>query len=63
MCQRTETETLPDTWLPVGELFAQIVAGLAPKVLEGVACRMAWEEEEDTRQARSHAGGPRTCDD
>lgn len=57
------TQTDLDTWLHVGNLFAQIVAGLAPKVLDGVAGRMAWEEEEDTRPARSHAGGPRTCDD
>jgi len=55
------TQTDLDTWLPVGELFAQIVAGLAPKVLDGVAGRM--REEENTRPARSHAGGPRTCDD
>lgn len=60
MCQRTETETLPDTWLPVGELFAQIVAGLAPKVLGNCAGRM--REEENTRPAASRGQRPQPRD-
>ena len=60
MCQRTETETLPDSWLPVGSLFAQIVAGLAPKVLDGVAGRL--REEEESRPAKSRAQRPQARD-
>ncbi|MFN3833425.1 MAG: hypothetical protein ACK4SQ_14465 [Allorhizobium sp.] len=54
------TQTDLDTWLPVGELFAQIVAGLAPKVLDGVACRL--REEEESRQAKSRAQRPQARD-
>ncbi len=53
-------ETELDTWTPIGELFAQIVAGLAPGVLKGVADQLG---EETSRSAKSHARGPRTCDD
>lgn len=39
MDHRTEIEL--DTWTSIGDLFAQIVAAAAPKVLGKVACRMA----------------------
>lgn len=54
------TETDLDNWLPVGELFAQIVAGLAPKVLDGVAGRL--REEEESRPAKSRAQRPQARD-
>lgn len=54
------TQTDPDTWLPVGELFAHIVAGLAPKVLNGVAGRL--REEEESRPAKSRAQRPQARD-